>query len=128
VRTEETVLLGVINREAEVMTYVEIIDSPRPVRYQIPVGTTRPLYASTAGRLLLAYTDKAWRDAYMGSVTFKSRTAQQMTRTSLTQELGRIREAGLSCAIDTYSKGLAAVAAPVFDADGTCVASLNIAG
>jgi IclR family transcriptional regulator, acetate operon repressor len=127
-RTGESVLLGVLNREAEVLTYVEIIDSPHPVRYQIPVGTTRPLYASSAGRLLLAYTDKAWRDSYLSSVQFKVRTATAVTRASLGRELERIRAEGVSCSLDAYMVGLAAVAAPVFDGDGRCVASLNIAG
>ena len=127
-RTEETVLLSVLNREAEVMTYVEIIDSPHPVRYQIPVGTTRPIYASTAGRLLLAYADKPFRDEYLRSVAFKTKMAVPMTRTSLKQELERIRVEGLGWSIDTYTKGLSAIAAPVFDADGECVAALNIAG
>ena len=127
-RTGESVLLGVLNREAEVLTYVEIIDSPHPVRYQIPVGTTRPLYASSAGRLLLAYTDKEWRDAYLSSVTFKTKTAAAMTRTSLRRELEKIRADGVSHSIDVHTVGLSAVAAPVFDADGRCVASLNLAG
>jgi DNA-binding IclR family transcriptional regulator len=122
------VLLGVLNRDAEVLTYVEIIDSPHPVRYQIPVGTTRPLYASSAGRLLLAYTEKRWREAYLSSVQFKVRTAIPVTRASLSRELDRIRAEGVSVAVDNYMVGLAAVAAPVFDGDGHCVASLNIAG
>ena len=127
-RTGESVLLGVLNREAEVLTYVEIIDSPHPVRYQIPVGTTRPLYASAAGRLLLAYADKAWRSSYLASVQFKTKMATPVTRASLTRELERIRTEGASVSIDSYMVGLAAVAAPVFDGQGRCIASLNIAG
>ena len=127
-RTGESVLLGVLNRDAEVMTYVEILDSPHPVRYQIPVGTTRPLYASSAGRLLLAYTDKAWRDQYLTSASFKVKTATPMTRASLMRELDKIRSEGISTSIDGFMVGLAAVAAPVFDGEGRCIASLNIAG
>jgi IclR family transcriptional regulator, acetate operon repressor len=127
-RTEETVLLSVMNNEAEVLTYVEIIDSPHPVRYQIPVGTTRPLYASTAGRLLLAYADKKWLDGYLASVVFKTKTAIPVSRGALRQELEKIRAEGVSWSIDGYMKGLSAVAGPVFDAGGRCVASLNIAG
>ena len=127
-RTEETVLLGVINSQAEALTYVEIIDSPHPVRYQIPVGTTRPLYASAAGRLLLAYTDKKWLDAYLSTVVFKAKTAIPISRGALRQELEKIRTEGVSWSIDGYMKGLSAVAAPVFDGSGRCVASLNIAG
>jgi len=128
VRTEETVLLGVMNNEAEALTYVEIIDSPHPVRYQIPVGTTRPLYASAAGRLLLAYSDKKWLDSYLSSVVFKAKTAIPISRGALRQELEKIRIEGISWSIDGYMKGLSAVAGPVFDASGRCVASLNIAG
>jgi DNA-binding IclR family transcriptional regulator len=127
-RTSESALLSVLNREAEVLTYVEIVDSPHPVRYQIPVGTTRPIYASTAGRLLLAYTEKPWRDQYVNTVAFKLKTATPITRASLTRELDKIRSEGLSWSIDGFLPGLAAVAAPVFDGDGRCIASLNIAG
>ncbi|ROZ69226.1 IclR family transcriptional regulator [Ramlibacter sp. WS9] len=127
-RTEETVLLGVMNNEAEALTYVEIIDSPHPVRYQIPVGTTRPLYASAAGRLLLAFSDKKWLDSYLSSVVFKAKTAIPISRGALRQELEKVRQEGVSWSIDGYMKGLSAVAGPVFDASGRCVASLNIAG
>ncbi|WP_280155435.1 IclR family transcriptional regulator [Piscinibacter sp. XHJ-5] len=126
--TGETVLLGVLNREAQVLTYVDIVDSPHPVRYQIPVGTTRPLYASASGRLLLAYADKAWRDGYLSTVEFTTKTAAPITRASLTRELERVRKDGLSVSIDWYSVGLSAVAAPVFDSEGRCIAALNIAG
>lgn len=127
-RTGESVLLSVLNRDAEVVTYVEIIPSPHPVRYQIPVGTTRPLYANSAGRVLLAYVDKPWRDSYLKSVTFKLKTAVPMNRVWLKQELERIRKDGVVASIDVYSVGLAAVAAPVFDLDGRCVAALTLAG
>jgi IclR family transcriptional regulator, acetate operon repressor len=127
-RTGESALLSVLNRESEVLTYVEIVDSPHPVRYQIPVGTTRPIYASTAGRLLLAFTEKAWRDQYVTTVAFKVKTAIPITRASLTRELEKIRSEGVSSSIDGYSVGLAAVAAPVFDGEGRCIASLNVAG
>ncbi|WP_085944629.1 IclR family transcriptional regulator [Ideonella sp. B508-1] len=127
-RTGESALLSVLNREAEVLTYVEIVDSPNPIRYQIPVGTTRPIYSSTAGRLLLAFTDKAWRDQYVTTVAFKLKTAIPITRASLVRELDKIRSEGVSSSIDGYSLGLAAVAAPVFDGEGRCIASLNIAG
>lgn len=127
-QTEETVLLGVSHWEAEVITYVEIINSHNPVRYQVPVGTTRPLYVTTAGRLLLAYTDKKRQDNYLKSVTFKLRTAASITRTYLKHELEKIRTEGLSYSQDIALQGVAAIAAPVFDANGSCVAALSIAG
>lgn len=127
-RTNETVMLGVLVPEAEAITYVEIIPSPHPIRYQIPVGTSRPLYASTAGRLLLAHSDAAWQRNYLASVNLKAPMEQAMTRVGLRRELEQIRSDGLSCSFDRYTRGLASVAAPVLDASCLCVASLNVAG
>jgi IclR family acetate operon transcriptional repressor len=127
-RTRETVMLGVMVPEAEAVTYVEIIESPHPIRYQVPVGTSRPLYASSAGRLLVAYAPPDWRKQYLATVTLKARMERRFTRTSLVKEIARIRADGVSWSFDTYIKGLASVTAPVFDAGGRCVASLNVAG
>ncbi len=99
-RTRETVMLGVLMPEAEAITYVEIIPSPHPIRYQIPVGTSRPLYASSAGRLLLAHSDAAWLRTYLASVNLKAQMEQPMTRAGLRQELEQIRADGLSCSFN----------------------------
>lgn len=128
VRTEETVLLGVINQEAGVLTYLETIDSPHPVRYHLTAGTTRPLYASSAGRLLLAYADPAWLEDYLASLVIKARTARPITKVWLRRQLASIREEGFAWAIDHYLVGLASVAAPVLDGNSRCIASLSIAG
>jgi len=127
-RTEETVLLGVLNQEAGVLTYLETIESPHPVRYHITAGTTRPLYASSAGRLLLAYADPAWTDDYLDSLVIKARTAKPTTKTWLRKQLPVIRQQGCEWALDHYLVGLASVAAPVLDSEGHCIASLSIAG
>lgn len=127
-RTGETVLLGVLNKEAGVLTYLEVIDSPHPVRYHITAGTTRPLYASSAGRLLLAHADPQWLEEYLDILVIKGRTAAPIHKTWLRKQLPRIQEQGAEWAIDVYMTGLASAAAPVFDSDGRCIASLSIAG
>ena len=127
-RTGETALLSVLNRETDVQSYLEIINSPHPIGYYIPVSTTRPLYASAAGRLLLAYADEPYRREYLANVKFKVGTARPITDAFLRDELEKIREEGVSISIDVYAKGLSAVAAPVFGARGVCVAAVNVAG
>jgi hypothetical protein len=61
-RCHETVYLGVLDREHGVITYVDVIESAKSVRYAMPVGTRRPLYCTAAGRLLLAHADQNWQD------------------------------------------------------------------
>ena len=127
-RTGESVLLSVMDPDKKLLTYVDIVHSMHPVRYQIAVGTVRPLYASTAGRLLLAYADRAWRTDYLQNVEFTIPIALQITKRWLKRELAQIVEDGVSWSVDGFVVGMSAVAAPLFDRSGGCVASLNIAG
>jgi len=127
-RTGESVLLSVMDSDKGTMTYVDIVHSPQPVRYQIALGTVRPLYASAAGRVLLAYAEEAWRQRYLADVQFDTPLVAPMSRVALGRELEQIRQEGLTWSIDGFMVGLSSVAAPVFDAAGTCIASLNIAG
>jgi len=127
-RTGETVLLGVLNREAKAVAFVELVNSPHPVRLQVPVGTVRPLYASPTGWLLLAYADKGFRDPYMASVQFKLKMPAGIARASIMREMAKIRTEGVCSSIDTPIAGVGSVIAPVFDGNGECIASLTVAG
>ncbi|GAA4322633.1 IclR family transcriptional regulator [Pigmentiphaga soli] len=127
-RTGESVFLAAIDHNAQVATYVECIDSPQAVRYSVPPGTVRPLYTSAAGRLLLAFQDDAWRDAYLKSVKLKPLTRiTTVDRTALKQELLAIRKAGVAVSIGEAVEGAAGVAAPVFDPAGTVSHALMVA-
>lgn len=127
-KTGETVILGVMSRETESMTYVEIIEGPHPIRYHIPVGVTRALYANASGKLLLAFADREWRESFLSTVVFKVKTNTPINRTLLRRELATIQKEGISCSIDFYMKGVSSIAAPVFNANGECVASLTAVG
>ncbi|MDF2463247.1 MAG: transcriptional regulator, IclR family [Ramlibacter sp.] len=124
----ESVMLSVVDVEKALLTYVDTVNSPHPVRYQISVGTVRPLYASVAGRVLLAHADRGWRQKYLTDIALDSALALPLTKASLKREVEQIQQQGVGCAVDVYATGLSAVAAPIFGGDGRCVACLNIAG
>jgi DNA-binding IclR family transcriptional regulator len=126
-RSQESVYLAVIDKDARCVTYVEGIESPQPVRYMAPVGSPRPLYCSAAGRLLLAYEDEQWRDLYLRTVQLKPMTERTLTnRAELRKELDKIRKTGLAISIGEAVPGAAGLAAPVFDTNGKAVAALLI--
>ena len=54
-RSGESVYIGVLDREQQVITYIDTIDSAKSIRYSIPIGANRPLYCTAAGRVLLAF-------------------------------------------------------------------------
>src|SRR5437763_4666941 len=94
-RTQETVFLVQLDDVARRSTYVEGIDSPTPIRYTVPTGTTRPLYVSAGGLMLLAFQDPAFVDAYLGSVRLDPLTPRTTTDAGkLRQPLLMISRAG----------------------------------
>lgn len=127
-RTEETVLLGVLNKEAGALTYIETIDSPHPVRLHVNAGSTRPLYISSAGRVLLAHADPKWVEEYLAGLVIKTKSPKPFNKTWLRMQLEVIRERGYEYSIDRYTVGLASVGAALLDVNGECIASLSIAG
>ena len=126
-RSQESVYLAVIDRNARCVTYVEGIESPQPVRYMAPLGSPRPLYCSAAGRLLLAYSNHDWREQYLKRTPLKAVTDRTLTdRAKLREELEKIRKTGLAISIGEAVPGAAGLAAPVFDTHGNAAAALLI--
>jgi DNA-binding IclR family transcriptional regulator len=127
-RTQETVFLVQLDQVARRVTYVEAIDSPNPVRYTVPTGTTRPLYVSAGGLMLLAFQDPAFIDAYLRAVPLDPLTPRTITDVGkLRQRLQTIRRDGFAVSIGETVPGAAGVAAPIFNADGSVTAGLLIA-
>jgi IclR family acetate operon transcriptional repressor len=126
-RSGETAFLTVIDRDAQLVSYIEGIDSPQLVRYTAPVGSTRPLYCSSAGRLLLAFQEEAWRERYLRTIALKPMTPHTVTdRDVLRRQIEEIRRTGISVSQGEVIRGAAGVAAPVFNADGSVAAALLI--
>ncbi len=126
-KSGETVFLVVLDRTAQRMTYADIIDSPNPVRYTVPTGTTRPLYVSAGGQMLLAYQEPAWADSYIRATRLEKLTERTITdREALRERLAAIRRDGFAISIGETVPGAAGVAAPIFNADGSVSAGLLI--
>lgn len=126
-KSGELVCLFVLDRSAQRMTYADIIDSPNPVRYTVPTGTTRPLYVSSGGQLLLAHQEPAFIDAYIRATSLEPLTPRTITDpTALRERLATIRREGFAISLGETVPGAAGVAAPIFSADGSVTAGLLI--
>jgi DNA-binding IclR family transcriptional regulator len=124
----ETVLLAVIDRAAGRLTYTQIVESHKPVRYTVPVGTTRPLYATSAGRVLLAFQDDAWRRDYLKAANLRALTDKTVTdRRQLARVFERIRATGYASTFGEVTPDVAGFAAPIFDPNGQVSAAVIVA-
>jgi DNA-binding IclR family transcriptional regulator len=127
-RSRETVFLVTLDPAARRVTYAEGFDSPNPIRYTVPTGTTRPLYCSAGGLMLLAYQEPAWIEAYLDSVVLEPLTPRTVTDPArLRRRLDAIRREGFAVSMGETVPGAAGVAAPIFNSDGTVTAGLLVA-
>jgi len=126
-KSGETVFLVVLDRLAQRVTYAEVIESANPLRYTVPTGTTRPLYSSAGGLMLLAYQEPGWIDGYIRSTRFEPLTERTTTNPrELRERLAEIRREGFGISLGETVRGAAGIAAPIFNADGTVTAGLLI--
>jgi IclR family transcriptional regulator, acetate operon repressor len=126
-RSGETVFLVVLDHLAQRVTYADVIDSANPVRYTVPTGTTRPLYASAGGLMLLAFQEPAWIDAYLGSTPLEPLTPRTTTDPDrLRERLAAIRGDGFAISLGETVPGAAGLAAPIFNADGSVTVGILI--
>jgi DNA-binding IclR family transcriptional regulator len=92
------------------------------------VGVTAPLYASAAGRVILAYAPAERRDEYLARAHFKSLTpATRVTLDAIEENLRSVRAIGYCASFGEMLKDTAAIAAPVFDASEANIGALLVA-
>jgi DNA-binding IclR family transcriptional regulator len=126
-RSQESVYMGVLDRAGKNITYVDSIESPQSVRFTVPVGAVRPLYATAAGRVLLAYVEPAWREEYLSSIRLQAHTPRTIaTRRALREELEHIRQTGVSVSLGEMFAESAAISSAVFGSDGKIVGAIAI--
>ena len=125
--SEETILLAVADNDGEHTTYVDVVESLKPVRFTLSIGSRRPLYANASGRLFLAhFTDKAL-DAYLSKTKLEELTPLAVKNAAeLKEKLAVIRENGVSVTLGDYSSDSAGFAAPIYNHDGEMVAAFTI--
>jgi IclR family transcriptional regulator, acetate operon repressor len=118
--TAETVNLAV--RDGDRALNVLQVDATHFVGVTDWTGRAAPLHATANGKVLLAFGD-----GLLGRLT-RLTPKTIVDRGQVRAELERTRAAGFAVAVEELELGLHAVAAPIFDATGSCVAAVSVSG
>jgi IclR family transcriptional regulator, acetate operon repressor len=119
--TKETVNLAV--RRGEEAVNVLQVQTAHFVGMTDWTGRGAPLHATANGKALLAFGEGALPEE-LASLTRRTITKHS----ALEAELERVRGKGFATAVEELEVGLNAVAAPVFDAAGACIAAVSVSG
>jgi IclR family pca regulon transcriptional regulator len=109
------------------IVYVARVPTRRIMTVAISVGTRFPAYATSMGRVLLAFLPPGDRAAALARVRLQPITPNTLTaRAALAEELERVRREGWALVDQELEEGLRSVAAPIHDRSDAAVAAVNL--
>lgn len=123
---EESVFLGMLD-ENEII-YVRRKESPKSAVFVRKLGKRAPAYCTATGLAMLAFRPQEEVERILEASALQAHSANTTTRPdALRQKLEEIRQSHVAVVDGEYNSALLCVSAPVFDEEGTSVASLTVA-
>lgn len=124
----ESIILAELTDTLDEAAYIDVIQSSKPLRFTVPTGHTRPLYAAAAGQVLLAFLPEHERNTYLETAEFQKLTAETIGREDLVRRIPGIVHDTVAFDRNGSFLGASAIASPVFDAAGAIRYAVAVAG
>lgn len=127
VKTQETVSLYILDGSERLC--IERMESAQNVRIVARIGRRLPLYAGSAGKVLLAFLPFHRQEEIIKATNFTPFTDSTITNPDqLRQELRKIRQQGFAFSDGEWVADAAGIAAPIFDHKNDVIAALTVSG
>lgn len=125
--TLETISLYVLDGTDRVC--VERLESPQNVRIVARLGLRLPLYAGSAGKVILAFLPADRQEKILATVPMQPFTRHTITDQGiLRDELEKIRHRGFASSHGEWIQDASGVAAPIYGPDRIVMGALTISG
>ena len=112
-------------RAGDHVVYIDRVETTEPLRMTLPPGSRVPLHCTASGKLFLSQMPLAQCQALLATLDCERKTAQTITRTeALLAEIAQTRKRGIGVDKEEFINGMVAIAVPVRDARGHCVAAV----
>lgn len=122
---ETVVLVAATDSQA---TYLEMIESPEPMRVIPSDGMSFPLHCGATRRTLLAHMDTETQERYLKGRLKRYTEGTIVDKAELREDLERILDRGYAIGNQEIYSGARSLAAPIRDAGDRVVASIGIVG
>lgn len=121
----KTVFFGV--RSDHEVVYICKSEPENPIITTATVGTKSPMYCTSLGKAILAYTDEETRGQVISRMRFVKKTEYTITdRESLLAELEKVKEQGYALDAREGEEHMECVGAPVFGSDGSVIGAISV--
>lgn len=123
--TGETIQLSVLNDGSAL--FIGKVSSPHAVTIRGDIGHRGPLYATSTGKVLLAYQPTEKQKEIIDGLSLRPWTPNTiLSREALEREVELVRSQHYALANEEYDPGVIAIAAPIFNANSVLKAALCI--
>ena len=120
----KTVFFGV--RSDHEVVYICKSEPENPIITTATVGSKNPIYCTSLGKAILAYTEEETTKQVAGRIRFHKKTDNTITdKESLTAELDKVRRQGYALDARELEDHMECVGAPVFGADGNVLGAIS---
>jgi len=123
-KTNHTILMTLV--EDTQMVYVFKREIPTGLKYSSSVGERRPLTFGAVGKAALAFQPREVIDRLLAEPVPKYTPYTVTDPAAIRAELEEIRAAGLCTEKDQINLGVTAIAAPIFQSDGSAIGSVGM--
>ncbi|MBS7661803.1 IclR family transcriptional regulator [Pseudomonas lalucatii] len=111
--------------DGDQVIYIDRVETSEPLRLHVQPGTHVPLHCTASGKLFLAEMPGERRRALLERLELRPQTDRSITDVDLLEsELGRVQARGVGLDSEEFVRGMVAVAVPIRNAEGHCVAAL----
>lgn len=121
----KTVFFGV--RSDHEVVYICKAEPENPIITTATVGTKNPMYCTSLGKAILAYSDDETREQVMNRIKFRKNTEKTiLDKEALAAELEKVRELGYALDAREMEDHMECVGAPVFGSDGSVIGAISV--
>ena len=121
----KTVFFGV--RSDHEVVYICKFEPENPLITTATGGTKNPMYCTSLGKAILAYTDEGTRQQVTSRITFRRKTDNTiMTLEALERELDRVKSQGYALDAREMEDHMECAGAPVFGPDNSVMGAISV--
>ena len=112
-------------REGEQVLYIDRVETSEPLRMTLPPGSRVPLHCTASGKLFLSQMPTDQCLSLIQGLHRERKTTHTLTDPgALMAEIDRIRKRGIGTDNEEFINGMVAIAVPVRNPQGQCVAAV----
>ncbi|KEZ89367.1 IclR family transcriptional regulator [Lacrimispora celerecrescens] len=109
------------------VVYICKFEPENPIITTATVGSKNPMYCTSLGKVILAYSDEEAREQMINRLKFTLYTERTIrNKGQLLEELKQVRERGYAFDAREMEEHMQCVGAPVFDRDGNVLGAISV--